>query len=40
MADYAAPFEFTGALRRVTVTMGDDQELDGEAVGQAEMARR
>ncbi len=40
VADYAAPFEFTGALRKVTVTMGDDQELDGEAVGHAEMARQ
>jgi hypothetical protein len=40
VADYAAPFLFTGDLRRVTVTMDDDQALDGEAVGQAEMARQ
>ncbi len=30
----------TSLLRKVTVTMGDDQELDGEAVGHAEMARQ
>ncbi len=40
VADYAAPFVFTGMLRKVTVTMDPDQALDGEAVGQAEMARQ
>ena len=37
---YAAPFEFTGLLKKVTVTMDDDQALDGDAVGEAEMARQ
>lgn len=37
---YLAPFAFTGALRKVTVTMDGDQALDGEAVGAAEMARQ
>jgi arylsulfatase A-like enzyme len=40
VGDYAEPFAFTGALRTVTVTMDADQDLDGEAVGQAEMARQ
>ena len=40
VAGYAAPFAFTGTLRKVTVTMGGDQTLDGEAVGAAEMARQ
>jgi arylsulfatase len=40
VADYAAPFEFTGMLRKVTVTMDDDQSLDGEGIGAAEMARQ
>ena len=37
---YAAPFTFTGALRKVTVVMDDDQALSGEAIGAAEMARQ
>ncbi|MDB5448885.1 MAG: atsA [Phenylobacterium sp.] len=37
---YPAPFAFTGILRKVTVVMDEDQALDGEAVGQAEMARQ
>jgi arylsulfatase len=37
---YKAPFEFTGRLLRVTVDMHEDQKLDGEAVGNAEMARQ
>ncbi len=37
---YAAPFEFTGRLQRVTVTLDDPQGLDGEQIGQAEMARQ
>lgn len=36
---YEAPFEFTGRIRRVTVDLDDDQELDHEAVGRAEAAR-
>jgi arylsulfatase len=40
VADYPAPFVFTGTLRKVTVTMDDDQALDGQAVGEAEMARQ
>ncbi|MGN6286745.1 MAG: arylsulfatase [Afipia sp.] len=40
VSDYAAPFEFTGKLLRVNVTMHDDQKLDGDAVGAAEMARQ
>jgi arylsulfatase len=37
---YAAPFEFTGSLRKVTVSMDEDQTLDGEGIGAAEMARQ
>ncbi|MGJ4957199.1 sulfatase-like hydrolase/transferase [Bradyrhizobium sp. HKCCYLRH2015] len=40
VSDYAAPFAFTGQLSHVTVTMQNEQSLDGEAVGQAEMARQ
>ncbi|MBI1196528.1 MAG: sulfatase-like hydrolase/transferase [Phenylobacterium sp.] len=40
VADYAAPFAFTGTLKKVTVSMDADQALDGEAVGEAEMARQ
>jgi arylsulfatase len=40
VSDYAAPFAFTGTLKKVTVTIGDDQTLDGEATGRAEMARQ
>ncbi|MFN3524015.1 MAG: arylsulfatase [Phenylobacterium sp.] len=40
VADYPAPFTFTGVLRKVTVTMDEDQTLDGDAVGAAEMARQ
>jgi hypothetical protein len=40
VSHYVAPFEFTGKLSRVTVVMHDDQELDGEGVGKAEMARQ
>ncbi|MCF8506889.1 MAG: arylsulfatase [Caulobacter sp.] len=40
VADYAAPFSFTGLLKKVTVTMDDDQNLDGQGVGDAEMARQ
>ena len=40
VADYAAPFEFTGVLKKVIVTMDADQILDGKAIGEAEMARQ
>jgi len=40
VSDYDAPFEFTGRLSRVTVAMHDDQELDGDGVGSAQMARQ
>ena len=40
VGDYTAPFAFTGLLRKVTVTMNDDQALDSDAVGDAEMARQ
>jgi arylsulfatase len=40
VSHYDAPFEFTGRLRKVTVTLDPIADLDGEAVGQAEMARQ
>jgi arylsulfatase len=40
VSHYAAPFEYEGRLLRVTVTMHDDQRLDGDAVGNAQMARQ
>ena len=40
VSHYEAPFEFSGRLSKVTVTMRDDQKLDGEAVGNAQMARQ
>ena len=40
VSHYDAPFEFTGRLLRVTVAMHDDQKLDGEEVGNTEMARQ
>jgi Sulfatase len=40
VSHYEAPFEFTGRLSRVTVVMHDDQKLDGEGVGHAQMARQ
>jgi len=40
VADYAAPFAFSGKLRKVTVVMDEDQSLDDEAVGATEMARQ
>jgi arylsulfatase A-like enzyme len=40
VSHYQAPFEFTGRLLRVTVAMHDDQKLDGDGVGNAEMARQ
>jgi hypothetical protein len=40
VAHYDAPFEFTGQLLRVTVAMLGDQKLDGDSVGDAELARQ
>jgi hypothetical protein len=40
VSHYDAPFTFTGNLIKVTVTMDDDQILDGDGVGQAQMARQ
>ena len=40
VSHYDAPFEFTGKLLKVTVKMHDDQTLDGEGVGNAQMARQ
>jgi arylsulfatase A-like enzyme len=40
VADYAAPFAFSGRLKKVIVTMDPDQTLDGDGVGDAEMARQ
>ncbi|MBL8555811.1 MAG: arylsulfatase [Phenylobacterium sp.] len=40
VADYPAPFAFTGELAKVTVTLDTDQALDGDAVAEAEMARQ
>jgi arylsulfatase len=39
VSHYEAPFEFTGRLEKVTVTMDPQQHLDGHGVGQAEMGR-
>jgi arylsulfatase len=40
VSHYPAPFAFTGTLVRVTVTMDDDQALDGDGVGRSQMARQ
>ena len=39
VSHYAAPFAFTGKLRKVTMTMDDDQALDAEAAATAALAR-
>ena len=39
VSKYASPFAFTGTLVKVTVTMDDDQVLDGDGIGRAELAR-
>ena len=39
VSHYEAPFELTGKLIKVTVTMDDDQTLDGDGVGRAQLAR-
>jgi len=40
MSHFDAPCEFTGKLLRVTVTTHDHQDLDGDSVGDAQMARQ
>jgi len=40
VADYDAPFAFTGQLAKVEVTMDVQAPLDGEAIAEAEMARQ
>lgn len=40
VSHYGAPFEFTGRLFKVTVTLEPQQPLAGDAIGQAEMARQ
>ena len=40
VSHYAAPFTFTGRLHKVTVSMGPLPASDGQALAQAEMARR
>ena len=40
VSHYDSPFEFTGRLLRVTVAMHNDQKLDGDGIGNAEMARQ
>jgi arylsulfatase len=39
VSHYAAPFIFTGKLIKVSVTMDDDQVLDGDGVGRAVMGQ-
>jgi arylsulfatase len=39
VSHYQAPFKFTGWLIKVTVTMDDDQVLDGDGVALAQIAR-
>ncbi|MFO1160766.1 MAG: arylsulfatase [Reyranellaceae bacterium] len=39
VSHYEAPFAFTGTLRKVTVVMDDDQEIDAEKAAAAVLAR-
>ncbi|MAH24308.1 MAG: arylsulfatase [Gammaproteobacteria bacterium] len=39
VGNYPSPFKFSGKLHKVTVDLDDDQELDHEGAGRAEMAR-
>ena len=39
VGNYSSPFTFSGKLHKVTVDLSDDQELDHDGVGRAEMAR-
>ena len=38
VSHYEAPFTFTGKLRKVTMTMDDDQALDAETAATATLA--
>jgi arylsulfatase len=38
VSHYTAPFSFTGKLRKVTMTMDDDQELDADTASRAALA--
>ena len=38
VSTYESPFDFTGKLMKVTVTIDDDQALDGNGVGSAHWA--
>jgi arylsulfatase len=40
VSHYAAPFEFNGRLRQVSITLDPPADLNGQAIGQAEMARQ
>ncbi len=40
VSHYEAPFVFTGKLIKVSVTMDDDQTLDGDGVTSAQLARQ
>ena len=40
VSHYAAPFSFTGSLRKVVITMNPEQALDSEAVARSEIARQ
>jgi arylsulfatase len=40
VSHYAAPFEFSGKLFSVSVSLQAQKGLDGAVVGQAEMARQ
>jgi arylsulfatase len=40
VSHYAAPFNFTGTLRKVVITMNPEQALDGDAVARSEMGRQ
>ncbi len=39
VSHYEAPFTFTGKLRKVMVTLDDDQVLDAKAAATAALAR-
>jgi arylsulfatase len=39
VSNYEAPFAFTGRLRKVTVTLDDDQALDAKSAATAALAR-
>ena len=39
VSNYKAPNQFTGDLIKVTIDLADDQLLDGDGLGRAEMMR-